>query len=106
MAKLSFQLVDATGKVVGGYSSAVGTALHGWMLYNSGAAAYTVSLYTATPVTQGTPVAPSASGLLVATIQLPIGTSKEYFEDSGVYFKDGLFVVASNAAVTGSIIYG
>lgn len=106
MAKLSFQLVDATGEVVGKYNHAAGTALHGWMLYNSGAAAYTVSLYTASPVTQGTPAVPSASGLLVATIQLPIGTSKEYFEDSGVYFKDGLFVVASNAAVTGSIIYG
>ena len=106
MAKRIFQLVNATGAVVGGFTNPVGTALHGWMLYNSGAAAYTVSLYTATPVTEGLPVAPSAAGLLVATIQLPIGTSKEYFEDSGIYFKDGLFVVASNAAVTGSIIYG
>jgi hypothetical protein len=106
MAKLNFQLVTSTGAVVGGYTTAVGTDLHGWMLYNSGAAAYTVALYTANPVTQGPPAAPSASGLLVATIELPIGTSKEYFEDAGVFLKDGLFVVACNAAVTGSIIYG
>jgi hypothetical protein len=106
MAKLNFQLVNATGAVVGGFTTAVGTDLHGWMLYNSGASAYTVSLYTANPVTQGSPAAPSASGLLVATIELPAATSKEYFEDAGVYFKDGLFVVASNASVTGSIIYG
>ncbi len=106
MAKLNYQVVDATGEVVGHYAGPVGTELHGWMLYNSGAAAYTVSLYTATGVTAGEPVAPSATGTLVATIALAAGESKEYFEDGGVYFKDGLFVIASNAAVTGSIIYG
>lgn len=39
------------------------------------------------------------------TIQIPAASSKEYFEDHGIFFKYGLYAIASNAAVTGGVFW-
>ena len=104
---MQFQPIDSTGEVVGGFTAQpCQVEYHGWMFSNSGAATYEVDFYTVTSTTGGaTPALPSAGGTKLFTIQIPANSSKEYFEDGGITFKNGLFAVASNAAVTGGVVY-
>ena len=106
MSSHQFQAIDSTGEVIGKFASAVQVEFHGWMFSNSGAAVYEVDFYTsATPAGGRAPATPSASGTKVFTIQVPATSSKEYFEDAGIVFPNGLFAIANNAAVTGGVVY-
>ena len=103
-----FQAVTSTGQVIGNALGDCEVAFHGWTFSNSGAATYEVDFYVGTPPTTGSgnaPVKPSASTTKAFTIQIPATSSKEYFEDHGVFFKYGLFAIANNAAVTGGVFW-
>ena len=103
---MKFQSVDSTGDVIGKFTTEAQVKLHDWFFSNSGAATYEVSFYTSSSTTGGAPPAvPSASGVFQFSIQVPAGSSKEYFEDGGIVFPNGLFAIASNVAVTGGVVY-
>lgn len=100
------QVIGSTGEVVGGGIKPYEVTLHGWLFSNSSATAYEVDFYTGPVPTGGNdPVAPSASGTKIFTIQVPATSSKEFFADGGIFFKYGVFAQASNAAVTGGVTW-
>lgn len=107
MSTKVFQVIDSTGEVVGGLGTQpCSVTLYGWFFSNSGASAYEVDFYIPVAATGGkNPALPSASGTKVFTIQVPATTSKEFHADKGIYFPDGLFAKASNAAVTGGVVH-
>ena len=82
--------------------------VHGWILKNSDSAAHDVQFWVPAP-------APANSGREAAiptgsspatndfTITVAANSSKEFMDHQGVTFKDGLFVVTTNAAITGSL---
>ena len=98
---------NTTGSaLVGGEVSVV--RFHGWFLSNADAASHQVDFYTPTlpPANTGRiPPAPNATGVKAFSIQVPANASKEFFEDAGVIFNNGLFMVSSNTLLTGSIAY-
>ena len=101
-----FQVIDSTGEVVGGGIKPYFATLHGWMFSNSAVTAYEVDFYKNTDPSGGSgPTAPSVSGTKIFTIQVPANASKEFVFDSGIDFKYGIFAKASNAAVTGGVIW-
>lgn len=77
--------------------------LHGWALYNSDSSTHNVKFYVPVGSTTAKPAIPSASGTLAFQINVPAGLSKEFTDHEGWSFKDGLFVIADNADVIGSI---
>lgn len=108
MSTLHHQVINSTGEVVGGgVAQPCSVNLHGWFFSNAGAATYEVDFYIPASVGNGgaIPALPSASGTKIFSIQVPAASSKEYFEDAGIYFKDGLFAICSNASLTGSVVY-
>jgi hypothetical protein len=94
--------------VVGNGLTPFQVKLNGWAFYNSGASAYNVTIYKMTDPVAGSgqpPTTPSASGTAIITIDIPAGTSKEFFVEQGIFFKYGIFAIAGNAAVTGGVFY-
>ena len=99
--------ITSAGQVVGNLPAGSGVEICGWAFDNSDAATQTVKFYTVTSDPGGAlPALPSAAGVLVKTIRLLAGTSKEFFVgagDGGIYHRNGLYVIASSANVTGVV---
>ncbi|MDE2022366.1 MAG: hypothetical protein KGI71_05660 [Patescibacteria group bacterium] len=108
MATMNKTVANSTGSVVGGYAAQpCSVALHGWFLSNTGASTYLANFYVPADksVNNAQTTVPSASGTLLFSIQVPANSSKEFYAGEGIYFKDGLFVQTSNAALTGVVVY-
>ena len=104
---LLFQTIDSVGEVVGNIMKPFEVGLHGWTFYNSGAATYTVDFYKQPDPTNGKdPTAPAVAGATkIFSIALPAATSKEFYADKAIFFKYGVFAIASNAAVVGGVFW-
>jgi hypothetical protein len=77
--------------------------VHGWSFANSGAAG-TIGFWAPTAPTGGkNPVVPGngAGNALLFTIDVAAGGAPVVLSEAGIYFKDGVFAIASNASITG-----
>ena len=98
-------VIDHTGEIVGGAAGQpCEVTLHGWAFENS-ATAGTIKFYVPAAVANGrTPLAPSASGTLLMTIDLAATpTSNPFSINGGWYFKDGLYAITSATTITGTL---
>jgi len=109
MSRRSFPfIIDHTGEVVGAYAAQpAAVTVHGWAFSNSAAAIGNVAFYIPTPATAGSgrnPALPSAGGVLLFSIDVAVtNQSKEFFGEGGIYFKDGLYCIASATTTTGCL---
>ena len=101
------QVIDNTGEVVGLQpAQPAEVKLHGWAFSNSAGAVGNVKFYAPAPVANQVPALPSAAGTLLFTIDIPVtNVSKEFFCEEGIFFKDGVFAIASASTVTGCVFY-
>jgi hypothetical protein len=103
-----YQTIDHTGEVLGSFAAQpCGVRWHGFMFSNSAGAVGSVAIWVPTQVATANgqiPAVPSASGTQIGTIQIPANSSKEFYADEGVYFKDGAFLIASATTITGFAI--
>ena len=103
--------VATTGKIlghVGAASQPVPVRYHGYHLNNTDSASHTVKFYEPPAATTGnnqTTLPAVAGGTLIFTITVPANQSKEFVFDCGMEFKDGVFIIADNAALTGVIVW-
>ncbi len=102
------QQISSTGAVIGLFSAQPAQIkFHGFIFSNSSTAG-SVAFWAPTPANKQNPAVPGngAGNTLDFTIYVPATTGNaQFWDEAGIVYEDGLFVIASAATVTGVILY-